>query len=258
MAKKYHGRHSRPKHTYQFYKERQNDPKWRNDFIEARSKRRKSIVVKSLAVLIVICVATFFVFRQSRVKNDDTSSASSQSRSNQYSSSDKDSQKSNTLSSNTAQQSSHPYSSESSLSSSTAKISSSETSSTTNNTTTVKRFLQNGFEITPILYNGEDVNKAMNEGKAPQNTVHDGFVLGYLKDDSIARLSSMGAAYNQPYKISESTLTIGDFQFNYSKNGNSVTFDTYKKSYSDGSTITWQLSSDPGVKDSVDSASVQN
>ncbi|MFT8633619.1 MAG: hypothetical protein ABF741_12065 [Liquorilactobacillus ghanensis] len=258
MAKKYHGRHSRPKHTYQFYKERQNDPKWKNDFIEARSKQRKSIVVKSLAVLTVICVATFFAFRQSRANNDDTSTSSNQSRFNQNRSSNQDSQKSNTLSSNTAQQSSHSYSSESGLSSSTSKTSSSETSSTTNNITTVKIFLQSGFEIMPILYNDEDVSKAMDEGKAPQNTVHDGLTLGYLKNDSIARMSSMGAAYDQPYKITESTLTIGDFKFNYSENGNYVTFDTYEKSYTDGSTITWQLSSCPGAKDSVDSASVQN
>lgn len=257
MVKKYYSQHSRTKHTYQFYKDRQNDPKWRNDFIEARSKRRKSIAIKSLAVLLVICIAAFFTFRQHNKNNGEISATFSQNSSNQNSSSDQDSQKSSTISSSTTQQSSYSYSSDTSLSSSTTEASSSETS-TTNNITAVKNVLQSGFEIAPILYNGEDVGKAMDEGKAPQNTIHDGVEFGYLKDDSLARMSLMGGAFDQPYEISEGILTIGHFQFNYSENGNSITFDTYEKSYSDGSTITWQLSSYPGAKYSVDSAYVQN
>ncbi|MFT8425374.1 MAG: hypothetical protein ABF630_07905 [Liquorilactobacillus sp.] len=136
--------------------------------------------------------------------------------------------------------------------------SSSNTTSSADSTSIAKKFLANGFSIGPILYNGENVDQAMDENKAPQNTVHDNAKIGYILNDSEVRVLSMNSAYSQNYSITDTTITIGDINFNYSINNGSPIFSTTDKTYADNSTLTWQLSSTPNAKKYVDTAQTQN
>ncbi|VDK14340.1 hypothetical protein OAL24_01151 [Oenococcus sicerae] len=118
-----------------------------------------------------------------------------------------------------------------------------------------------GFDITPILYDGEDVDKAMNENKALQNTVHDNFIVGYFQNATTARVASMGVAYSEPYSLSDHYISIGSQDFKnipYSLNGNTVTFSTWQTQTSDGHTITWKMAWDSDARDIVGAKTTQN
>ena len=54
MTKKYLSARTRTKHTYAFYKERRNNPQWRDDFIQVRSQRRKALFIQTIVILIII------------------------------------------------------------------------------------------------------------------------------------------------------------------------------------------------------------
>ncbi|MDG3060944.1 hypothetical protein KTT66_13065 [Lacticaseibacillus casei] len=68
-----------------------------------------------------------------------------------------------------------------------------------------------GFSIVPELYDGEDVNQAMTENKAPQNSVHDGVLYGYFKDANTARLTGLGAyvgSYSANYTVDNHNIVL--------------------------------------------------
>lgn len=54
MAKKYFSSATRSRHTYTFFKERQNEPKWRNDFLEIRRLRRRALAKKFFFLVLFI------------------------------------------------------------------------------------------------------------------------------------------------------------------------------------------------------------
>lgn len=69
--------------------------------------------------------------------------------------------------------------------------------------------LHRGFSLSPHLYNGEEVDRAMDEQKAPQNTVHDGVLLGYFNSASTTRLTGLGSyvgAWDGTYQVTATRL----------------------------------------------------
>ena len=75
------------------------------------------------------------------------------------------------------------------------KAKSSSESSSSSSSVSADDLVGLGFQITPVLYNGEDVNTAMNENKAPQNTISEGVQIGYFRSNSQARLTGLPMYY---------------------------------------------------------------
>ncbi|MFT9455674.1 MAG: hypothetical protein ABF575_00125 [Liquorilactobacillus hordei] len=228
MSKKHFSQNSTKKNTYQI------------------------IISIIVGVVIIISVSSFFILRG--LNSNLTSKISSTS------STDTSKIKKVTGSKKFSSTSDDPSSYSNSVTENNQKSSSNfgDTTNSINSVSIAKKFLANGFSIGPILYNGENVDQAMDEGKAPQNTVHDNAKLGYILNDSEIRAMSMNSAHSQDYSITDTTITIGDITFNYSINNDSPIFSTTNKTYADNSTLTWQLSSAPNAKEYVDAAQTQN
>lgn len=60
MAKKYLSNQTRTSHTYEFYKDRQDNPKWRDDFLNVRAIRRRNIIIQSFFGLIILGILVIF------------------------------------------------------------------------------------------------------------------------------------------------------------------------------------------------------
>ncbi|MBO0446568.1 O-antigen ligase family protein [Enterococcus ureilyticus] len=120
-----------------------------------------------------------------------------------------------------------------------------EESQKINDINTVKmQLIGKKYNITPSLYDGIDVNKAMSENKAPQSLVHDGFNGVTFKDDNIAHLELLGTYRPDTdvnYTVTEDTLLVGQHNIPYSINNGIVTFGTWTTNYTDGHTITWSI-----------------
>ncbi|WP_208422249.1 hypothetical protein [Latilactobacillus fragifolii] len=271
MVKKYLSTRTRTKHTYAFYKERRNNPQWHDDFIQVRSQRRKGIAVEIIISLGVLLIGGIF-FSQRDHANISASNESTETSSMRLVKAQSNSSESTKSESGNASSESSTQKSESSKSASMAtqdetdiqnsnesRVNNEKTVEDSDSKAVIEKSIGTGFQLMPILYNGEDVEQAMNKNVAPQNLVHDNFMIGYLKDNKIARVSSIGAAYNQNYEITDSILTIGDHQFKYQINDDqTVSFENEEKSYPDGSTVTWQLTKEQNARQTVDSKPTQN
>lgn len=137
--------------------------------------------------------------------------------------------------------------------SSSSAVSSSAQESSENNTDLVKKDLVGqGFKISPVLYNGEDIDQAMDEQKAPTNTVTDYTVLIYFNDAGSVTSKHLGQVRpdNENYSISNDILTLGDYQVPYSFNNGTITFSQWTASDNQGGTITYQITSYNYVGDS--------
>ena len=102
-----------------------------------------------------------------------------------------------------------------------------------------------GFNLSPILYNGEDITEAMNVGRAPQNAVHDNAQFGYFKTNSVAVIGGISGSFfphDIGYSVVNNYLDIDDKRFKLKIEGGVITKQRFKQHYSDGSTITWELS----------------
>lgn len=135
-------------------------------------------------------------------------------------------------------------SSTSSTSSTAASTSSSSSMAVADNSSTVKQFVAGqDFKIEPVLYNGESVNKAMDQQKAPQNTVHDYTVL--VNFDQASKVTTQYIGEMRPehrrYTVSNNTLTLGKYHIPFSTNGKTVTFLPWKASDGQGGTITYKF-----------------
>lgn len=134
----------------------------------------------------------------------------------------------------------------SSSTSSTSSSSSSSSSQETNDSTIVKHFVMGRtFTIQPELYNGEDVNKAMDEQKAPQNIVHDYTVSVTFDHPSQALLKYILEVHprHMNYTVNNGILKVGKYNIPYAINGKSVTFLPWKASDGQGGTITYKFTS---------------
>lgn len=156
------------------------------------------------------------------------------------------------------------HNADSSKSTSTMSRKSSDPSSKKNSTSSAKSsstavtssdLVGLSFSLMPVLYNGEDVNTAMDANRAPQNTFHDNARIGYFKSASNAFVGGVSAifyAHDMNYSVSSGYLKIDNKRFKLElSNGNLVT-QRYDQSYSDGNVITWELKSDPEAKSLLD------
>ncbi len=101
-----------------------------------------------------------------------------------------------------------------------------------------------GFQIMPVLFNGEDVNQAMSDNKAPQNTVHDGSQLGYFSNRTQARMSGIAGymyAHTVSYGVDDGMLSLNNWRIPIKvASGELQTVQWEAKDY-EGNTITWKL-----------------
>lgn len=136
-----------------------------------------------------------------------------------------------------------------------SKKSSTSAATSSSNAITSSDLVGLSFSLSPVLYNGENVDTAMNAGRAPLNTIHDGAEIGYFKTASTAFIGGVSAtfyAHDVNYSVSSGYLQIDDMRFKLElSNGNLVT-QQYEQSYSDGNVITWELKSDPDAKTTLD------
>lgn len=278
MAKKYLSKRTRTKHTYEFYKQRRNSPQWRDDFLEVRKKRRIEIAIQALIILLIVVGGVFYfsnkgssqrrIAKPSEVETSTTTSSSvastsqSDDETNSSVNSNQDESTGNDdsqLTSSSEAQASTP-STESSTSQSA--YSSSEDSKYSGDELVVKKYINDGFIIMLVTYNGEDATKAMEENKAPQNLIHDGYTDGYIKDDQTVRLSHMGAASDGNYDISNGILSIKQgasrHSFRYTVNNGVVEFENENISEPDGAKVDFQIKPAPGARATVDSQHMQN
>ncbi|MGV0168559.1 DUF6287 domain-containing protein [Furfurilactobacillus sp. WILCCON 0119] len=56
MAKKYFGGTTRSPHTYEFFKQRRDDPNWQADFYVIRAQRRRRAVITTMVVVALVVV----------------------------------------------------------------------------------------------------------------------------------------------------------------------------------------------------------
>lgn len=99
------------------------------------------------------------------------------------------------------------------------------------------------FSITPILYDGEDVAKAIDNNKAPQNLIDDGVREIEFIDESTIRVELVGTYrrdFDDTYSLNDSVLIIRENYIPYTVNNGIVSFDTWTTE-SDGHTITWNM-----------------
>lgn len=59
---KYSSQRTRTQHTYEFFKERQNDPAWRDDFLRIQAIRRRNRLLK-IGLSFLLLLAIFIIFK---------------------------------------------------------------------------------------------------------------------------------------------------------------------------------------------------
>jgi hypothetical protein len=67
MVKKYLSRQTRSAHTYQFYKERRDDPRWHDDFLKIRTKRR--IRAFTQIAILSLLIGGYYTYRFAQTKS---------------------------------------------------------------------------------------------------------------------------------------------------------------------------------------------
>ncbi|GKT04695.1 hypothetical protein [Furfurilactobacillus entadae] len=88
MAKKYFSSVTRSQHTYAFFKERQDDPKWHADFIRIRSMRRKKIMINASIIftgVVIFSLVTGILNTKTNVQRASNTTVSSKTRSSKAS-----------------------------------------------------------------------------------------------------------------------------------------------------------------------------
>lgn len=105
-------------------------------------------------------------------------------------------------------------------------------------------FVGVGFTYATSTYNGESVDKAMDEGNAPQNSVSDSVVRGYFVSTTKARVMQAHSA--QPttiaVEITHKYVKVGAHKFSYTTRNNAVTsFGESTTENSDGVKIQYEM-----------------
>ncbi|WP_127850207.1 hypothetical protein [Lacticaseibacillus hulanensis] len=111
------------------------------------------------------------------------------------------------------------------------------------------------FSASPVLYNGEDVDKAMDENRAPQNTVHDSFFEGYFKSSNIVRTGT-SSMYVYPtdehYYAANGYIHLRDWRIPYTIVNGRLETKQWTSTDNTGATITWELQQISDVKEVLD------
>lgn len=264
MTKKYLSARTRTKHTYAFYKERWNNPQWRDDFIQVRSQRRKALFIQTIVILIIIAGGAVYFSKATpmkRVVEQSATSSSTTARTESTKEPSADPAIAIRHNSSDEEQVSISESSNSMASTESSNDNHDTTSSTTMADDDVD-YIADGFLMAPVKYNGEDATEAMEANRAPQNLIHDGYTNGYIKDDTTVRVSNMGTAFNSSYQIADGVFVIqlgaSQHKFRYSVNNGSVSFENKKLDEPDGANVELQLKKDTNAREVVDSRQLQN
>lgn len=247
MKRTYESARTGSRHTYQFYKDRQNDPRWQEDFILVRKTRRLENALMIVIALIVFTlgIGIFIDFSPSMnsAKNDAKSSAPVTISSKKTTGSTAASQKAPVTSAN-----SH-----------------SELSPAQINAMLQKIIIGKGFRITPFLFDGEDTDQAMNEGKAPQNLAHDGIELLYFKSQTVVTLKNVPGYFyphDENYQILDQKIIIPRLKkmIPFVITENKVSFAYWDTLFSDETgthTITWKVEDDPQALDLIKDSEIR-
>ncbi|MCT6821966.1 MAG: hypothetical protein M3Z91_03295 [Lactobacillus apis] len=246
MARKYFSEHTRAKHTYQFFKDRRNDPKWHDEYLAVRSKRNRTIAIEGI-LLVVLSLAVILWWHNSVSQPyvaENTSTTSADSKIN------RPKKKKNGLGRFIKKQ---VKTAKKDIAS--AKPNSSQQANTDNQQKVQNYILHKGFEIGPKLYDGEPIDKAMEERKAPQNSVHDGTVTLYFANSEIVEQSFIGSynpKFESHYRITPNELIVRNDHIPYEINNGQVIFKNWL--VKDGShTVTYEIRNYPGAKEDIDS-----
>lgn len=272
MTKKYLSKHTRSRHTYAFFRDRQSDPKWRDEFLEVRSMRRRSLAVKGV-VTIILCATIFLFWKYTNtVQNQSANNhqtATSKSRPNTQHYTNKKPQKP-TATSKSRPNTQH-YTNKKSQKSTVTKASNSTASTISSqphpskvksrkkslsNRTIAQQLLQNkGYKIEPVLYDDEPIDQAMANDKAPQNAVHDNMSFVYFKNPSLIQRTLLGAynpSFQEHYSLSNTELIITPNHIPYHIENHRMIFTTWNIK-SDGHTTTFKFKEYPDAKQMIDS-----
>jgi hypothetical protein len=125
-----------------------------------------------------------------------------------------------------------------------ASRSTSKSSNTTSSSIAAPDVVGLGFQISPVLFNGEAVDQAMAENKAPQNLFHDGVMLGYFTNQTQARVSGMARylyAHTIGYSVNNKTLALNGWQIPLTVTDQQLQTVQWEAPDSNGNTITWKL-----------------
>ncbi|TYC48449.1 hypothetical protein ESZ50_08795 [Weissella muntiaci] len=74
MAKKYLSSKTRTSHTFEFYRDRQDDPNWRDDYLRIKAIRRHDFFVSMLAGFVVLVIVFGILFLTGKDKLEGVSS----------------------------------------------------------------------------------------------------------------------------------------------------------------------------------------
>ena len=232
MAKKYMSEHTRAKHSYKFFKERRNDPEWQEEFYEVRRLHWRSIFIKSIITVVLVIVfgiiASLYI-HHSNARNSQEEQTASETASSSISDS---------TSSSIQEQYTTNQKSNSSVSSQ-----SSSSSIMSNEQQAQKYLLNKSYTITPTLFNGEDIDSAMDDGNAPQNAVHDNFAVVKFTGSNTAsvRYAMSTSVSTESYTLTNTNLTIANKTFPYTITNGNVSFGNYTNSDEDGNQYTFSM-----------------
>lgn len=207
--KKYSSKKTRKKHTYKFYKDRKNDPQWRDAYLIARKKRKKIIIFSTSMLMLIFCLSWIsynYGFNKSssnysNIKQDSKSKEKKQS---------KPSKKSKDTS--------------------TSEDTPVKSSNSDNNRELINSFLKSGFEIIPVSYSGDNTEIFPDRYVFDSNGNLSSFYIdiyslkGYLKDNNTLRLMDSKATYDKSFFIENNVLIIGKFKFPFSIENNHLVF----------------------------------
>lgn len=121
---------------------------------------------------------------------------------------------------------------------------SSSTSSSSSESTTADDFVGLGFQITPVLFNGEDVTDAMEAGKAQPSLVHDGSQLGYFRSNTEVRITGIAGymfAHSAEYRVVDGVLEMGTWNIPIKVSDGAIQTTRWESEDSDDSHITWKI-----------------
>lgn len=139
--------------------------------------------------------------------------------------------------------------------------SSSQASSSSTRLTQVKQqLIGQGFVIMPKLYDGENVDQAMAEDKAPQNTVHDGYSYLVFSNDTTLQRTKNGyiKVENLPYTVTEQTINISNYyKIPYSLTNGTLSFKPVNNQVQ-GHTYTFEFKPDSSAQQMLDNTHPHN
>lgn len=99
------------------------------------------------------------------------------------------------------------------------------------------------FVLSPTLYDGEPVNQAMDEQKAPQNLFHDGVANIRFMDEATAHIGLAGSYrpdHDTAYTLTSRTLTVNQHTIPYSIENGLISFESWTTE-DQSHTITWSF-----------------